>query len=112
MYPDDATRLRHMQDAAREAISFVAGKQRSDLDTDRQLVLALCKCIEILGEAASQISADTRQRYPSIPWAQIVGMRNRLIHAYFHVDLDIVWDTVGHNLTPLVLELEKIFPTD
>ena len=112
MYPDDATRLRHMRDAAREALGFVEGKQRSDLDSDRQLALALCKCIEIVGEAASHVTLETRRRCPEIPWPQIAGMRNRLIHAYFHVDLNIVWDTVAHNLVPLVAALDKITAAD
>jgi uncharacterized protein with HEPN domain len=112
MYPDDATRLRHMRDAAEEALAFVEGKQRDDLDADRQLVLALTKCIEIVGEAASQITVQTKQQCADIPWRQIVGMRNRLIHAYFNVDLDILWDTVVHNLLPLLDALEKIIPPD
>ena len=110
MYPDDATRLRHMRDAAKEALAFAEGRQRENLDTDRQLVLALTKCIEIVGEAASQITVETRDRCPDIAWPRIIGMRNRLIHGYFNVDLDIVWDTVVHNLRPLVAELEKIIP--
>jgi len=97
-----------MREAAKEAVAFAEGKQRSDLDPDRQLVLALTKCIEIIGEAASNISEGTIQRHPNIPWPQIKGMRNRLIHAYYDVDLDILWDTVVHNLIPLVAELEKM----
>ena len=72
------------------------------------LVLSLVKDVEIIGEAAAHITDDTRERYPEIPWISIVGMRNRLIHAYFDVDLDRVWDTVIDDLPPLVLELEKI----
>ncbi len=112
MYQDDAPRLRHMRDAATEAIAFSEGKKRSDLDADRQLVLALTKCIEIIGEAASNISEETKKRCPSIPWPEIIGMRNRLIHAYFDVDLDVLWDTISHNLTQLVAELEGIVPPD
>jgi uncharacterized protein with HEPN domain len=112
MYPNDDTRLRHMRDAAKEAIAFTADKKRSDLDLDRQLVLALTKCIEIIGEAASNISEETRKRCPAIPWPQITGMRNRLIHAYFDVDLDILWDTAVHNLGPLVADLEKVIPPE
>jgi uncharacterized protein with HEPN domain len=96
-----------MRDAAREALAFVSGKDRSDLDTDRQLVLALAKCIEIIGEAASRISAETRGRCADIPWPQITGMRNRLIHAYYDIDLNILWDTVNCNLPPLAAALER-----
>ena len=112
MKANDDIRLRHMRDAAKEALAFAAGKQRADLDADRQLLLALTRCIEIIGEAASNITEDTISRHPAIPWPQIKGMRNRLIHAYFDVDPDVVWDTVVHNLKPLLVALNKIIPPD
>jgi uncharacterized protein with HEPN domain len=112
MYPDDSTRLRHMRDAAKEALAFAEGKQRADLDRDRQLALALLKCIEIVGEAASAVGAETVARYPQIPWRQIRGMRNRLVHGYYEVDLNIVWDTVENNLAPLLAALEQVVPTE
>jgi uncharacterized protein with HEPN domain len=105
---DDLTRLRHMRDAATEAIRFISGRTRADLNRDRMLTLALVKDIEIVGEAAGRISADCRTRYPAIPWMQMIGMRNRLTHAYFEIDLDIVWEVVSHDLPPLIIELEKI----
>lgn len=97
-----------MLDAAREAESFSQNKTRNSLDTDRKLALALVKCIEIIGEAAAQISSQSREALPQIPWADIIGMRNRLIHAYFDINLDILWNTVVEDLPPLVAELEKI----
>ncbi len=112
MYPDDSTRLRHMRDAAREALEFAKGKQRADLDTDRQLALAILKCIEIVGEASAAISVETTASFPGIPWRQIRGMRNRLVHGYYEVDLDVVWNTVAHNLGPLLAALERIVPPD
>jgi uncharacterized protein with HEPN domain len=112
MYPDDSTRLRHMRDAAREALAFAEGKQRADLDKDRQLALAILKCIEIVGEASAAISIETTSRYPEIPWRQIRGMRNRLVHGYYEIDLDVVWDTVTHNLGLLLRELERIVPME
>jgi len=112
MYVDDGTRLRHMRDAAAEAVRFVQGKTRADLDTDRQLVLALVKCIEIVGEAASGVSAALRERHPDIPWRAIVAMRNRLIHGYYEIDLDRVWDTATSNLPPLLATLERAVETD
>ena len=89
---DDVTRLRHMRDAALEAMNFVHNRTRVDLDGDRMLTLALVKDIEIIGEAAGRISTDCKTKYPKIPWAQMIGMRNRLTHAYFEIDLDIVWE--------------------
>ncbi|HEX5506861.1 MAG TPA: DUF86 domain-containing protein [Thermomicrobiales bacterium] len=104
--------MQHMLEAARDALSFIGGHSRSDLDGDRMLTLAVVKCIEIIGEAASQVSAECRAQHPSVPWRQATGTRNRLIHGYFEVDLDIVWDTVAQNLPPLVLELEQILAQD
>ena len=108
----DEIRLRHMLDAAREAVSFARGRTRRDLDTDRQLVLSLVKDIEIVGEAANQIAEPTRRQLPAIPWQRIVGMRNRLVHAYFSINLDIVWQTVRADLPRLILLLAEAIPPE
>jgi uncharacterized protein with HEPN domain len=108
MRRDDSIRLHHMLDAAKEADSFSQNKTRSSLDTDRKLALALVKCIEIIGEAASKISKESREDLPQIPWPNIIGMRNRLIHAYFDINLDILWKTVIEDLPPLISKLEQI----
>jgi uncharacterized protein with HEPN domain len=97
-----------MLDAAREADSFSRHKTRNSLDTDRKLVLALVKCIEIIGEAAAGISNESREELHQIPWSNIIGMRNRLIHAYFDINLDILWKTIQEDLPPLISELEQI----
>jgi len=97
-----------MLDAAREAISFAEGKTRKDLDISRMLALSILKSIEIIGEAASKVTKETRKGYPEIPWASIVAMRNRLIHVYFDIDLDRLWDTVTDDLPPLTTALERI----
>lgn len=95
-----------MLDAAREAVEYAAGHERADLDSNRMLARAVVKAVEIVGEAADNVTDETRRRLPGIPWADIVGMRHRLIHAYHDVNLDIVWDTVGLDLPPLVAALE------
>ena len=105
---DPQVRLRHMLDYAREAITMMTGKTRADLDTDRILGLATLRCLEIIGEAASRIPESVRQQHPQITWAQIIGMRNRLVHGYDLVDYDIIWNTVTEDLPPLIAELEKI----
>jgi uncharacterized protein with HEPN domain len=105
---DDLTRLHHMQDAARETLVFMAGKTREDLANNRMLVLAVVKDLEIIGEAAGRISAECRARHPEIPWTDMIGMRNRLTHVYFSIDLDIVWDTVRNDLASLVEQLERV----
>ena len=110
MSREDEIRLRHMVDAAREAASFAVGRTRGDLDADRQLVLALVKEIEIVGEAAARVSEATRAHLPGIPWDELIGMRNRLVHAYFDVNLSIVWQTVHEDLPKLIALLEPIEP--
>ena len=104
----DEIRLRDMLDHAREALSMIRGKKRSDLDSERMLELSLVRLIEIIGEAAARVRIESREKYPSIPWLQIVGMRNRLVHGYDAVDLDVLWDTIIDDLPPLISELEKI----
>ena len=108
----DDVRLRHMLDAAREASQFIAGRARADLDRDRMLTLALVKEIEIIGEAAGKVSDATRKRCAGIPWPGITGMRNRLIHGYSSVDLDIVWRTATAELPPLVAALENCLASE
>jgi len=107
---EDIVRLRHMLDAARKAMEFAQGRSRADLDADEMLGLALIRLLEILGEAAKSVSLDYRQSYPKIPWKQIAETRDRLIHGYFDVDMDIVWEIVTVDLPSLIAELEKIIP--
>jgi uncharacterized protein with HEPN domain len=83
-----------MIDAAVSLEQFVAGRKRADLDADRMLLFAIVRAIVVVGEAASKVTNETRDASPSVPWAAIVGMRNRLIHGYFDVDSDVVWKTV------------------
>ena len=111
MYSDDTVRLRHMLDAAREALQFAHGRTRADLDDDRQLVFALVKAVEIIGEAALQTSEMARAQLPGVPWEDIVGMRHRLVHAYFDINLDVVWKTVQADLPPLIPLLEQVLGT-
>jgi uncharacterized protein with HEPN domain len=83
-----------MLDYAREAAALVRGRARDDLDHDRQLNLSVVRLLEVLGEAASRVPLEVRAHHPHIAWTQIVGLRNRLIHAYDFVDLDIIWKTL------------------
>lgn len=108
MLRNDLVRVHHMLDATREALEFVAGKTREDLDADRVLSLACTRLLEVVGEAASQVSQEFRAQHPQVPWAQIVSMRNRLIHAYFDVNLDVLWETLATDLPSLLKDLEEI----
>lgn len=106
--PKDLIRLQHMLDYAREAMELIQGKERKDLDADRLLGLALVRLLEVIGEAASRVSPEYQSIYPSIPWSQIIGLRNRLIHGYDAVDMDILWEILSRDLPGLVSELESI----
>jgi uncharacterized protein with HEPN domain len=97
-----------MLEYAREATGLMRGKTRADLDADRALGLATLRCLEIVGEAASHIPESVRRQHPQIPWPQIIGTRNRLVHGYDLVDYDIIWSTVTEDLPPLITELQKI----
>ena len=103
----DAIRLRHMREATATAMEMAAGHERTGLTSNTMLAMALTRCLEILGEAASKVSPETRARFPSIPFVQMITMRNRLIHAYFDVNLDIVWTTVCDDLPSLLPALDK-----
>ncbi len=97
-----------MLDSAHEAQSFLSGCSRNDLDADRMLVLAVLKSVEIIGEAASRVTPEGRAALPNLPWQDMIGMRNRLVHGYFDVDLDVVWQTVTKELPGLVDVLEAV----
>ena len=101
-----------MLDHAREAVAMASGRKRADLDCDRQFGLALVRLLEIIGEAANRVPEHQRARIPEVPWAQIVGLRNRLIHGYDEVDFDILWQIVGHDLPNLIKALEAVPSSD
>jgi len=105
---DPMVRVRHMLDHAREAVEMVRGRSRADLDTDRQLNLALVRLMEVIGEAAARVPEEFRGRYRQLPWRQAAGMRNRLIHAYDVVDFDILWTILTEDLPPLIAQLQDI----
>jgi uncharacterized protein with HEPN domain len=87
-----------MVEAAESAVELLAGRQRSDLDEDRMLLFAVVRTIEVLGEAASQVSAETWATHAGIPWRAIIGMRNRLMHAYFEINTETVWHTMTQEI--------------
>jgi len=106
--PKDIIRLRHMRDYSREAEDLVQGRVRNDLESDRLLSLALVRLLEIIGEAANRVSSEYKFSHSSIPWSQIVSLRNRLIHGYDAVDMDILWQILKKDLPILIEELDKI----
>jgi uncharacterized protein with HEPN domain len=97
-----------MLDHATETIKMASGRTRRDLDTDRQLNLALVRLLEIVGEASARVSETTRKAHPSIAWVEIAGLRNRLVHGYDEVDFNILWDIIQLDLPSLVSTLAAI----
>lgn len=104
----DETLLRDMLDMAQKARQFLGELPRESLADEELVAYAVVRTLEILGEAASHVSSETRAVLPDIPWYVMVGMRNRIVHDYTHVDYRIVWDTVTADLPPLVEALTRI----
>ncbi|MBI2205959.1 MAG: DUF86 domain-containing protein [Candidatus Rokubacteria bacterium] len=107
---DDTVPMRHMLDHAREAVVMARGRVRGDLDTDRMLQLAITRILEIVGEAASRVTGPGRERYPGIPWQDVVDTRNRIVHGYDTVNYDIVWRIITDELPTLIAALERALP--
>jgi uncharacterized protein with HEPN domain len=108
----DGVRLQHMLDSARVALMLAKGKTREDLTRDIGLVLALMKSVENIGEAAGKLSDRFRDEHATIPWDRIIGMRNRLIHAYCDINRDILWQTVVEDLPFPIQQLEAARPVE
>lgn len=104
----DRRRLRDMLNAAQKALSFAEGRSRQDLDSNEMLALALVRLLEVIGEAARFVPDEIKANHPEVQWREIAATRNRLIHGYFSVDLDIVWAIIQNDLPPLVEHLETM----
>jgi uncharacterized protein with HEPN domain len=100
--------LRQLRSHAQEAVALTNDKKRGDLDSDRLLYLALTRLLEIAGEAANRVPVPFREQRPQVPWQKIIGLRNRLIHGYDRVNLDILWATTRADLPRLVMQIEEI----
>ena len=109
---DDSVSLSDMLSHAREASELLGKRSSEELAKDRVLQLALTHLVEIVGEVANRVSPATRQQYVEVPWPQIIGMRNRLVHGYDVIDLELLWDTVTTDLPPLIKSLEEIVEQD
>ncbi|HEY8211120.1 MAG TPA: HepT-like ribonuclease domain-containing protein [Myxococcaceae bacterium] len=101
-----------MVEAATEVAHFISGRKRSDLDADSMLLFAVVRAIEIVGEAASKVSEETRAHAPAIPWKAIVGTRNRIVHAYFDIDKDILWKAAAEEIPALAAMLRTLAGED
>lgn len=110
MPKDDWVYIGHMLDMSLQAEEILAGKDREDYDREIVLRLALTHLVQVIGEAAQQVSKVFQDRYPQVPWREIIGMRHRIVHDYLNVDEDIVWEVVQSDLPQLVSALEGIIP--
>ena len=105
---DNKTRLLHILNAASKAVKLVEYKSFQELEDDEVLTLALIKLIEIVGEASSRLSKEFQAEHPEIPWSGIIGMRNRLVHAYFDINLKVIWQTTQEDLPTLIEQLKQL----
>jgi len=110
MSPRDLVYVGHMLDMARKAVGKTTGLSREGYDGDENLRLALIHLVQVIGEAARQVSREFCEAHPEIPWTDIIGMRHKVVHDYLGVDEDIVWQVVTHDLPTLVLFLEPLVP--
>ena len=108
MQSKDRIRIQHILDEAGEACKYMEGFSFNEFVEDGKTVRAVIRSIEVIGEATSKISIEFRQEHLDIPWQKIIGMRNRLIHVYFDIDYNIIWQTVKKNLPPLIKQLQSI----
>lgn len=106
---EDKIRLQHILDEANEAQEFVKDISFNELKNDSKTVHALLRSIEIIGEAASKISKEYKEKHQEIPWGRIIGMRNHLIHVYFDIDYETVWNTVQNDIPKLIEMIAKLF---
>jgi uncharacterized protein with HEPN domain len=108
MEKKDLNRLSHILDAAKTIQQHIQGKKESDLERDRLLLGGIIRELLLIGEAANAVSPKTKAQTPSIPWKEIIGMRNQLIHSYFEISYKIIWMTVTDDIPKLISELETI----
>jgi uncharacterized protein with HEPN domain len=107
----DAALLWDMWNACREIREFMSGVVHEDFVANRMLCLAVERCLEIVGEAASKVSDDFRDAQTDIPWRQIKGMRNILAHEYGQIDYDVVYETAASDIPKLLATLEILATT-
>ena len=111
MRRDDAYLL-DMLLAARDAVEFARGLTYAEFKCSRLHQNAIVKSVEVIGEAVSRLSLELKDAHSEIAWREIVGMRNRLVHVYFDIDVGLVWDTVQNDLPVLIAQIEPLVPEE
>jgi len=110
--PQDDAYLLDILGSAKIALQHVSDTTQDDFYEDILCQDAVVRRIEIIGEAARRVSAETKRKYPQLPWKAMIGMRNVAIHEYDSLDIDVIWDIVQNDLPALVAALEKIVPAE
>jgi uncharacterized protein with HEPN domain len=100
--------LKDILDATTDIENFVANMTYEEFIKDRKTLNAVVRSIEIIGEASKQLPDSLKAKYPELPWKEITGMRNKLIHAYFGMDTETIWETIKHNIPALKQTIKKI----
>jgi len=111
MWRDDAYLL-DILIAARKVLKYTDGLSRQEFDSSDLVQNAVMRMLEVIGEAARRLSEEMRDEHPEVPWAQMIGMRNRLIHEYFRIDADKVWDAVQDDIPALISMVEPLVPPE
>lgn len=101
----DWIRIAHILEAAQEAVDMLGNRTAPEFAQDRMCALAVVKCVEVIGEAAARLSPDIKGELDAFPWSAMIGMRNVLVHVYFDVDYDVVYETVRTHLPRLIQDL-------
>lgn len=106
----DQKLLLDMLQSAQLAVRYLADADQAAFESDPLLQDAVARRLEVLGKAAARVTEQTRSAYPDLPWREMVGMRNRIVHEYFQVDLEVVWNVVRRELPALIDRIQAIVP--
>ncbi|GAB4374833.1 MAG: DUF86 domain-containing protein [Elainellaceae cyanobacterium] len=110
--PRDNESLIDIETAARRILRYTSGVDRAALEANDEKVSAILYQITIIGEATKRLSPEIRQQHPEIPWRDIAGMRDVIVHEYDQIDLDVVWDVIQNRLPELLTLLQPLLPSD
>jgi uncharacterized protein with HEPN domain len=108
MMKDDSIYLRHIIDAFTQVDHYMDGISHEEFFSNKLLQDGVIRQLEVMGEAARNLSDDFRNEHPQIPWSQMIGLRNRMTHAYFNVNLQIIWEIVRGDLPDLKRKIQCI----